>query len=370
MHIGVRSLLAFALLALGSGLAAAAPSPPPPPPGAPAAVAPAAANTPAAPAAKPSAAPMAMPHPLKQLSVITFAGGTNLPLWVAERQGFFAKQGLEIRTTFTPGSIYQMSNLIAGTYDIAMTALDNVVAYDEGQGEWPVPPNPDLVAVLGADDYFLSLVTQKPYTTFASLRGKTLSVDALTTGFAFVLEELLQKHGIAPDQVHFVKKGGVLYRYLDMLKNKDDAGTIQITPFDLMGQAHGMNVLARVRTALGPYQGEVAAVRRAWAVTHREEVIGFIRAYKQAIAWLYQPANREVAAAILVAHLPAMTFPLARQTLAIFLAPKGGFYRDSAPDMPGIARVLALRTKYGTPHKLLDNPMKYVDLSYLNAAAH
>ncbi len=349
-----RRLLRLALLCGFPALAGAATPP--------------AAVAPVAPAAVTALPPLK--NKLHSLSVIAFAGGTNLPLWVAQRQGFFASQGVQVQLSYTPGSVYQMSNLIAGNYDIAMTALDNVVAYDEGQGAWPTPTNPDLVAVLGADDYFLSLVSQKPFPTIASLRGQTLSVDAPTTGFAFVLNALLAKNGVPPDQVHLVQKGGVYFRYLDMLKNPKDAATIQITPFDLLSQAHGMHVLARVRTALGPYQGEVAAVRQAWAVKHRSEVIGFIRAYKQALAWMFLPANRSVDAAILIAHLPSMTAPLAEQTLKILLEPKGGFDRDAAPDLAGVKAVLALRTHYATPHKVLDNPMKYLDLSYLNAAAH
>lgn len=34
----------------------------------------------------------------------------------------------------------------------------------------------------------------------------------------------------------------------------------------------------------------------------------------------------------------------------------------------GIKLVLGLRGKYGRPHKDLDDPMKYVDLSYLHQA--
>ncbi len=353
-----------------AGPVSAQPTPATPTPATPTAATPTASTPAPAQSAKPAAPPMPLPHPLKPVSVITFAGGFDLPLWIAERQGYFAAHGIDVHITYTPGSIYEMSNLIAGTYDIGMAAFDNVVAYDEGQGEWPVPPNPDVVAVLGEDDGFLSLVSQKPYPTIASLRGKTLSVDAMTTGFAFVLEALLAKNGIQPNEVHFVKKGGSALRFHDMLKDKAVAATIQITPFDLLSAAHGMHVLARVSDALGPYQGQVAAVRRAWAMQHRDEVIGFIRAYRQAVDWLYQPANRQVAAAILVAHLPAMTFPLANKTLDVLLAPKGGLARDAMPDMTGVRLVLALRTKYGTPSKVLNNPMQYLDLSYLNAAAH
>ncbi|MEO8716520.1 MAG: ABC transporter substrate-binding protein [Acetobacteraceae bacterium] len=310
--------------------------------------------------------PAPNPHPLATIRVIGFAGGFNLPLWVAERNGYFDRQGLEMRLSFTPNSVYQMTNLLAGNFDIAMTAIDNVVAYDEGQGEAPIGPDPELFAFLGSDDAFLSLVTQGPDKSFDDLRGKTLTVDAMTTGFAFVLRDLLAKEGV--NDVSFARAGGVLDRYVDMLKNPAHAGTIQMTPFDLLGQEHGQNVLVRIRDALGPYQGIVAAARRPWAAAHRAEVVGFIRAYKQAIDWLYDPANRRVAEAILVAHIPAMSFDLAHKTYDILLAPTGGFFRDVTPSIPGIRTVLALRTKYGEPHRDLTDPMRYVDLSYLRAA--
>ena len=39
--------------------------------------------------------------------------------------------------TPTPNSVFQLTNLIDGKFDIAMTAIDNVVAYNENQGEAP-----------------------------------------------------------------------------------------------------------------------------------------------------------------------------------------------------------------------------------------
>jgi ABC-type nitrate/sulfonate/bicarbonate transport system substrate-binding protein len=319
----------------------------------------AAAQTPAPP-------PVPNPHPLTTLRIIVFNGGFNLPLWVAERNGYFDRQGLEMRMSFTPNSVYQMTNLLAGNYDIAMTAIDNVVAYDEGQGEAPIGPDPQLMAFLGSDDAFLSLVTQGPDNSFAALRGKTLTVDAMTTGYAFVLRDLLAKQGIS--DVSFVRAGGVFDRYVDMLKNPEHAGTIQMTPFDLLGQEHGQNVLVRISDAFGPYQGIVAASTRPWAAAHKAEVIGFIRAYKQAVDWLYDPANRKVAEAILVAHVASMNFDLAHKTCDILLDPKGGFFRDVTPSIPGIKTVLALRSKYGEPQRDLTDPMRYVDMSYLQEA--
>ena len=69
------------------------------------------------------------------IRVIAFPGPYNLPRWVAEKNGWFAAEGLAVKVTPTPGSVVLMKSLMAGDQDIALVAFDNVVAYDERQGE-------------------------------------------------------------------------------------------------------------------------------------------------------------------------------------------------------------------------------------------
>src|SRR5439155_6032729 len=96
-----------------------------------------------------------------------------------------------------PSSTFQMQGLAEGRFDIAMPAFDHVVAYQEGQGEAQVPADPDIFAFMGTDSGFLSVMGGKGVARFSDLKGKKLSVDALTTGFAFVLREVLAKNGVA-----------------------------------------------------------------------------------------------------------------------------------------------------------------------------
>src|ERR1700732_1339124 len=96
---------------------------------------------------------------LRKLRVIVFPGGGNgWPIWVAQRQGFFAREGLEVEVTPTPGSVYQMTHLISGDFDIAHTAMDNVVAYTENVGEVTFAGMNALVAVMGGDNGFLHVL--------------------------------------------------------------------------------------------------------------------------------------------------------------------------------------------------------------------
>jgi len=304
---------------------------------------------------------------LQALNVVVFPGGFNLPLWAAEQQGFFERNAIRVVLTPTPSSTFQMQGLAEGRFDIAMTAIDNVVAYQEGQGEAAIPEHPDLFAFMGADHGFLSLVGGHGVRAVAELKGRKLSVDAMTTGYAFVLRELLAKHGIAESEVTFERAGGALGRFEALLEGAH-AGTMLVTPFDLLAMNKGHVQLARAADALGAYQGVVAAARRSWARQNEASVVGYVRGWRAGVRFLYEPANREAAEALLVANVPAMTPQLARQSLQVLLDDRRGFFREPAVDMDGLATVLALRSKYGEPRKLLSDPAKYVDHAYVNKA--
>jgi ABC-type nitrate/sulfonate/bicarbonate transport system substrate-binding protein len=302
----------------------------------------------------------------KTLEVIVFPGGFNWPIWTAQKNGYFAGAGLEVKLTPTPSSEFQITNTYAGKFHIAMTAIDNVIAYQEGQGPVKIEA-PDMVAVMGGDNGFLHLVAVPEIKDFASLKGKQLSVDALTTGYAFVLRELLAKNGIKETDVTFVRAGGVRERWA-ALEKKEHAGTMLITPFDIVAKAKGYNVLASASSGLGAYQGLIAAVTRRFAKDNEAAVVGYIKGYLQSMAWLYDRNNKAAAIAILRANVQGMSEPAAEAAYGALLADKGGMFKDGAFDMDGIKTVLALRSKFSEAKKELTDPAKYVDTSYLKKA--
>jgi len=310
--------------------------------------------------------PTSTPAPTS-LRVIAFDGGWNLPIWAAQRQGFFEANGVAVQLSYTPTSAFLIQSLFDGKSDIAIALIDNLVAYQEGQGEAKIPDNPDLFAFIGCDGGFATVVSSPAIKSFADLKGKTISVDAMTTGFAFVARELVSRNSLAESDVSFVRAGGTANRYRELLAGKHDA-TLLRTPFELLARDRSFNVLASAES-LGAYQGTAGMARRSWARDHESALVGFIRAYAQATDWLYDRANRDVAEALLVANIRDMTPALAKKSSAILLAEKGGLARDLAPDPAGIRTDLELRSKFGAPRKTLTDPMKYVDLTYYEKAS-
>jgi ABC-type nitrate/sulfonate/bicarbonate transport system substrate-binding protein len=309
----------------------------------------------------------AHPPAPQTVNVIVFPGGFNWPIWAAQEKGLFAKNGLDVKLTPTPSSVFQLTNLIEGKFDIAMTAIDNLIAYREGQGEAPVL-GPDLIAFMGGDNGFLRLVAVPEVKTFDDLRNKTVSVDARTTGYAFVLFEMLERGGLRLDRDYSVERAGGFLQRFQALSEKKHAATLLATPFELQLEAKGFNRLGNATDVLGAYQGLVAGARKSWADANGDAVIGYIRAYSEALNWLYDPRNKDEALAILRKNLPNLPEQTAQATYGVLLSPIGGFQKSAQIDLEGVRTVLQLRSKYGEPKKNLTDPNAYYDPSFYRAA--
>lgn len=205
-----------------------------------------------------------------------------------------------------------------------MTAIDNVYAYNAGQGEAPTRNVADLIAVMGADSGFLNLVGVPGTESIAGLAGRRVGVDALTTGYAFVLLRMLEQAGVGREDVDFVGSGGVMARFGALMNREFDA-TLLVSPFDAAATKQGFVHLGSGLEALGSYQGVVATVRRDWAAKNEAAVTGYIRAWRQAVAWLFDPANREAAIGLLLEEVPQMDPDVAAISYEVLLDPTTGF---------------------------------------------
>ena len=307
---------------------------------------------------------MTDPENRSLLRVSVFPGGFNWPIFVAEELGFFARDGLAIDVIPTTGSIAQMTDLARSACDIAMTAFDNIVAYVEGEGEAPIGAQPEFFAFLGSDDSFLNLVARADVASIADLRGRSVSVDAATTGYAFVLLDLLDRAGLERGDYRIAKVGGMAQRFDDLCRG-GNAATLLSAPYDLLAERNGLRVLSRMEE---PYQGNVAATRRDRAGRHPQLLTAYVRAYVDALSWLGEPENRMRACTILQAKVSGMTAELAAASYARMLQAKGGFSRTGRIDEAGARTVLRLRSRYGPSRRAFGDPGKYFDSRFWEQA--
>ena len=304
----------------------------------------------------------------KTLEVIAFGGGGNWPVWAAEDKGLFAKNGLAVKLSFTPNSVEQIRNLMSGKYDLGTSAYDNVVAYQEGQGETELPTQPDLFAFMGGSSGSLRFVTQPDIKTYAALKGKTVGVDAATTGFAFILYKLAAMNGLSTSDYKVERLGGTPARVQALMEGKI-AGTMISSPSELLPESKGYFRLGDTTATFGPYQASIGVARRAWTEKHGEDLVAFIRSYVAAMDWLQDPANKDEAISIYTKYIPAAPRPAAQKAYEVMLGEKEGFQKKAKIDLEGCRTVLKLRSEFAKPQKNLTDPAKYIDESYYARAA-
>jgi len=143
-----------------------------------------------------------------------------VPLEIAIEQGFFEDAGVSVHIEATSSSIHQMTGLIDGRFDIAATAIDNVIAYNSGQGAAPTNNVSKLKVFLGSASYRLPFVVANAINSFSDLKNSTIAVDALDTGFAFLLREMLNINGLKQDEYTFKSFGAPKERWQALAEGK------------------------------------------------------------------------------------------------------------------------------------------------------
>ena len=305
---------------------------------------------------------------MSTVELIAFPGAQNLPIFAAFAQGLFDKAGITLNMTTTPNSAYQAENLASGKFHIAGTAFDNVVAYVEGQGAVKLDPVPDFFAFMGATQIELAFVTQADVKTYADVKGKVLAMDALYTGFAFVLYEMLAKAGLTKADYKIEAVGATPVRW-EAVKAGKYTGTMTIEPFTSIARGQGFTVLDTSTKHYPDYQGQAYVASRKWAAANADALKGFITGYLGGLAWTLAPANRQAATELLLKKMPEIQPRVAGAVMESLLSPKSGLTPQAAMLPAGVDVVLDLRSRFGGGAKKLTDQSRYVDLQYYKAVA-
>jgi ABC-type nitrate/sulfonate/bicarbonate transport system substrate-binding protein len=203
----------------------------------------------------------------------------------AEAVGAFASYHVEVHTTFTRSSLDQRAALLAADADVAITALDNLFA-------WNVPGDSEFKAVAQIERatslpvYLAGGLTSMAELT--ALERPRLVVDSPASGFGIALVAIVASLGIARDRMDIVAAGGVNERLAALAAGDGDiallapfvaraaadAGLCQATAVeDLYPSYPGLVVVMlqrrsdQIDDAVGAYLDALAA-GRSWLADH------------------------------------------------------------------------------------------------------
>ncbi len=311
-----------------------------------------------------ASAPVAPPNDPVTLRVNVFRGASNLPIYMAQEKGYFARRGITTQMQFTPNSDQQRAGLAAGRFDIAHAAVDNAVAMIE-------VAKADAVIVAGGDGGMNELLVRPEIQKVADLRGRTYVVDAPNTAYALIGRKILKDAGLKEGQDYQLNPLGGSEARTKSMDTPAGAATVLNPPWNFLAKERGAKSLGTTRELFGPYQAQGVFVMRPWAKTNASALERYLAAYIEGCQAAQNPAERELALKVLMRELK-LDARNAELTYKELNSPGHGLSKDCAFDMVGFQNVLALRAEiegqWGGKPPAAD---KFIDLSlYQRARAH
>jgi len=200
------------------------------------------------------------------------------------------RHGLAITTTRVPSSPGQFTALRDGTIDVAITSPDNVLLYATTDRN-PIGELLDVRMIRAIDRGLgLTLVTAPSITTLDEIRGATLGVDVIRSGFALLLFTMLEQLGITRSDVTFPEHGSTPKR-LESLLAGDIDGTILNAESRIAALAAGMRAWSTSVDVSPHYLGTVLAVPAGF---DSETAHALVSMWDEVTAWLLETDEAEV----------------------------------------------------------------------------
>jgi ABC-type nitrate/sulfonate/bicarbonate transport system substrate-binding protein len=289
------------------------------------------------------------------------AGLSALPVIMAQRKGFFARQGLDI--ILVP---------IAGGTDRIVAALDRG-EIDAGRTATPyliqaVLNGSDAVAVASETaNPVYSLIAKPDIKSFEQLKGKTIGLSTPGDTITLATRRLLAAKGVQPSDVKVKTIVGTGPRF-DCLESADCAAVPMGQPEDIKAVQAGFPRLGFTYEAGADLLFNVDVVRRAWGESNKEAMVRFVRALASAYEFMRNRKNRSEVVKI-IAESQRVSADVARDIFAPYLQPdKNVLPKRGELDLKAFDNVLALMAEAGVIANPAPPADKFVDLQYLRAA--
>jgi ABC-type nitrate/sulfonate/bicarbonate transport system substrate-binding protein len=286
---------------------------------------------------------------------------STLSMFVAERNGLFAREGIAIEKVLIAGGTDKMvAALDQGRVDITQSATPYLIH--------AVLAGSDAVAIASETaNPIYSLIVKPEITSFADIRGRVLGLSLAVDTISISMRKLLALKGLNDGDFTVKELVGTPVRF-DCLKKGECDGVPLGQPDDLIAIAQGYRRLGVSTEAVPNFQFQVLAARRAWAAANKDTVVRFLRALAGGFRFVRAAENRAAVVKAMM-ELTGASEDIARQTLALYFEPDRGVVpKQGEINLAGLAQVIAFMGEGGLIAPPLPAPERFADLQYLRAA--
>jgi ABC-type nitrate/sulfonate/bicarbonate transport system substrate-binding protein len=286
----------------------------------------------------------------------------SLPVSVAEREGLFLREGLNVQVVvpIPGGSDKMIAALHDDWVDVTHVATPFLIR--------AALAGSDAVAITAEfRNPVYSLIAKPEINDFAELNGKLVGLADEAGTISISMRRLLASHGLQHGDFAVKVVEGTPARWMCLRRGECDAVVLG-QPQDLQAIEQGYRLLGLSNQAVPDLLYTVTAVRRSWAIAHKEAITRYVRAMTTAFGFIRDPKNRDRVIKI-IADATGSSETIAVKTLNLFFEPERGVLPKHAEiDLKGLEQVIAMMGDTGTLKAPLPSAERFVDLQYLWAA--
>jgi ABC-type nitrate/sulfonate/bicarbonate transport system substrate-binding protein len=286
----------------------------------------------------------------------------SLPVAIANREGFFAREGLKIELLqpIPGGADNQIAALHNDSVDVTHVATPFLIRAALGGS--------DAVAIAAEfNNPIYSVIAKPEIADIAGLKGKVMGLADEYGTITLSTRKLLALHGVQRGEFGARVIEGTSGRWACLRRGDCDAVVLG-QPQDLVAIEQGFRLLGSTTEAVPELLYTVTAVRRSWAEANKEAMVRYVRALAGAFRFIRDGENRDRVVQTVMRSTNSSE-AIARQTLALFFEPERGVLpKRGEIDLTGLAQVIAMLGEAGALKPPLPPPERFVDLQYLRAA--
>ena len=231
---------------------------------------------------------------LERITIATTGKGQppEWPDFIASSKGFFAENGVSVQLVAAQSAAAATMQAAAGSAQMSAGGMTEVMlGIDHGA-------KLDLLRIETQVGPY-SLFAKRTIKSIKDLRGKTVIVGGAKDVTLVYFERMAAANGLKPGDYDLVYAGTTPARLAALTSGSVDAAMLYPPgSFDAASQGYpNIGDLSDYVKDM-PFTGY--AVDDTWAAKNKPAIIGFLKAWRKAVDWFYDPKNRAEAVAILV----------------------------------------------------------------------
>jgi len=258
-------------------------------------------------------------------------------LLVAQDQGFFARQDLDVRITYMAPQLV-INALMAGEANVAKSGTHfGILAATRGA---------DLKIIgSGLYGYPYDLISLPEFRSLADLKGQKLVGGALGSITTIIFKDVMTRSGIVPSDYLLLVVPGSGTRFQALKSRQVAAAVAMAPPLNFSAIDSGMKVLLRYNDQVRDLQYLSYFVDPRFASANRSLITRFLRAVAQSQAWINNAGNEKEAARVLSRHL-RIDENVASRTYRYMVTEGHGYRGEGKIDEAGLTEAIRLLAGY------------------------